>query len=89
MPLVRADAFGLAQFIFNKDFTRLCFKLVFNDIENLTVAYIHLGMRGENGPAIVFLFGTVTGTITEDDLVGPLQGMSLLELAKEMKISVT
>lgn len=100
VPPVRTDAFGLAQFRFNNDFTRLRFKLVVNDIEKLTVAHIHLGMRGENGPVVVFLFGpvtrgisvdrgVVTGIITESDLVGPLQGMSLLELAREMEAGNT
>ncbi|KLA27073.1 CHRD domain-containing protein [Bacillus cereus] len=100
VPPVRTEAFGLAQFIFNSDFTRLRFKLVVNDIEKLTAAHIHLGMRGENGPVIAFLFGpvtrgisvdrgVVTGIITEDDLVGPLQGMTLLELAREMETGNT
>ncbi|WP_242281027.1 CHRD domain-containing protein [Bacillus cereus group sp. BfR-BA-01347] len=100
VPPVRTIAFGLAQFIFNRDFTRLRFKLVVNDIEKLTVAHIHLGMRGENGPVIAFLFGpesrgisiyrgVVTGAIMEEDLVGPLQDMSLFELAREMKAGNT
>lgn len=95
VPPVCTDAFGIAQFRFNSDFTRLPFKLVVHDIEQVTAAHIHLGRRGENGPVVVFLFGpvtrgisvnrgVVTGIITESDLVGPLQGMSLLELAREM-----
>lgn len=98
VPPVYTDAFGIAQFRFSNDFTRLRFKLVVHDIEQVTAAHIHLGRRGENGPVVVFLFGpvtrgisvnrgVVTGTITESDLVGPLQGMSLLELAREMDVS--
>jgi hypothetical protein len=71
-----------------------------NDLEKFTAAHIHLGMRGQNGPVVAFLFGPVTrgisidtgvatGTITKDDLVGPLQGMSLLELARQMKAGNT
>ena len=95
VPPVSTDAFGSANFVFNDDFTRLRFRLVVNDLEKFTAAHIHLGMRGQNGPVVIFLFGpvtrgisvntgVVTGTITEDDLVGPLQGMSLFELAKQM-----
>ncbi|AAY60543.1 CHRD domain protein (plasmid) [Bacillus cereus E33L] len=54
VPPVRTDAFGSAQFIFNKDFTRVCFKLVVNDIKKLTAAHIHLGMRGEMGRLLPF-----------------------------------
>jgi hypothetical protein len=100
VPPVSTNAFGTARFEFNDDFTRLRFRLVVNDLEKFTVAHIHLGMRGQNGPVVVFLFGpvmrgisvntgVVTGTITEDDLVGPLQGMSLLELAREMNAGNT
>ncbi|MBO1580620.1 CHRD domain-containing protein [Bacillus sp. XF8] len=96
VPPVITDACGIAQFKFNNDFTRLRFKLVVNDIDKLTVAHIHLGMRGEEGDVVAFLFGpvtpgisvdrvVVTGIITESDLVGPLQGMSLLDLAREME----
>jgi hypothetical protein len=100
VPPVNTDAFGSASFVFNDDFTRLRFKLVVNDLDEFTVSHIHLGMRGQNGPVVIFLFGpvtrgisvntgVVTGTITEDDLVGPLQGMSLFELAKQMNAGNT
>jgi hypothetical protein len=96
VPPVNTDAFGSAQFIFNEDFTKLRFKLVVNDLEKFIVAHIHIGMKGMNGPVVAFLFGpitrgisvdtgVVTGTITKADLIGPLQGMSLIELAVQMK----
>ena len=100
VPPVNTNAFGSADFVFNDDFTRLRFRLVVNDLDKFTQAHIHLGMRGQNGPVVVFLFGpvtrgisvdtgVVTGTITEDDLVGPLQGMCLFELARQMKAGNT
>lgn len=100
VPPVNTDAFGSANFVFNDDFTRLRFRLVVNDLEKFTAAHIHLGMRGQNGPVVTFLFGpvtrgisvntgVVTGIITKADLVGPLQGMSLLELARQMKAGNT
>ncbi len=95
VPPVRTDAFGIAQFKFNRDFTLLRFKLVVYDIDKVTDAHIHLGARGVNGPVVVSLFetvsrgisvnrGIITGEITADDLVGPLEGQSLLDLAEQM-----
>lgn len=100
VPPVNTDAFGSTEFVFNEDFSKLRFRLVVNDLEKFTAAHIHLGMRGQNGPVVVFLFGpvprgistytgVVTGTITENDLVGPLQGISLLELARQMQLGNT
>ncbi|WP_090689447.1 CHRD domain-containing protein [Bacillus sp. 166amftsu] len=95
VPSVCTNAFGIAQFRINDDFTILPFKLVVHDIERVTAAHIHLGEGVENGPVVVFLFGpvtrgisvdrgVVTGTITASDLVGPLQGISLLDLVRKM-----
>lgn len=48
-----------------------------------TMAHIHQGAAGTNGPIVAFLFGpvspgvnsiNVSGTITEANLIGPLQG---------------
>lgn len=49
----------------------------------LTMAHIHLGAKGTNGPVVAFLFGPnaagvssidVSGVITEQNLIGPLAG---------------
>ena len=49
----------------------------------MTMAHIHQGAKGANGPVVAFLFGPnpagqnavdVSGTIREADLVGPLRG---------------
>ena len=76
------------------------FRLIVEDIRNAMVAHIHLGERGENGPVVVFLAGplrrpisvrrgVITGTIRRRDLVGPLQGMSLARLVREMRAGNT
>jgi hypothetical protein len=69
------------------------------NIENVTQAHIHYGARGENGPVVVWLhpegpppelipgrFSGVlaTGTITADDLVGPLENQPLSALVDWM-----
>ena len=60
-------------------------KLSANLIVGVTQAHIHRGLPSANGPVVAFLFGRVApggaihgtfakGTITEDDLLGPLAG---------------
>lgn len=61
----------------------------------VTQAHIHVGGPDENGPVVAFLFeadepvvdveGTLAeGTITADDLIGPLEGADFSALADEM-----
>jgi hypothetical protein len=96
VPPVDTDARGRAQFKLSSDGTRLFFRLFLEDIEEVTMAHIHLGEKGENGPVVVTLFGTLekpvtiveaefTGVITRKDLEGPLEGCSLETLLREMK----
>ncbi len=88
-------ASGAAFFSVSEDQRRIDYRLTVNLIERMTAAHIHLGRRGENGPIVVFLFGpvspgisvvqeVVTGTFTQEDLVGPLSGESLSTLITEM-----
>jgi hypothetical protein len=68
----------------------LDYRLTVSNIENVVAAHIHIGNEGENGPVVAPLFSDdsgvsedgvlATGTITEDDLVGPLEGKSFSEL---------
>ena len=71
------------------------FKLFIREIEGLTAAHIHLGRPGENGPVVAFLYGPagpsglidallVSGSITGEDLVGPLLGRPLKDLIREI-----
>lgn len=90
---------GQVNFQLSKDGTRLHFKQIVANIENVIMAHIHLAPVGENGPPVVWLYpsgppplpigGTLNGllsqgTITENDLVGPLQGGTLDDLLAEM-----
>lgn len=95
VPPVETDARGQAVFKLSRDQLRLKFRLDLFDIENVVVAHLHLGAKGTNGPVVAFLFGpitnpvsiecaTFTGTITQEELVGPLAGQSLDDLVREI-----
>lgn len=96
VPPVNTDARGRAHFRLSSDGTRLFFRIFLEDIEEVTMAHIHLGQKGENGPVVVTLFGPLekpvsikeaelTGVINRRDLEGPLEGRSLETLLREMK----
>ncbi len=95
VPSVETDARGEAFFKLSLDKLSLKFKLDLFDIEDVVVAHLHLGSKGTNGPVVAFLFGpitnpvsiecaTLTGMITQDDLIGPLAGQTLGNLVNEI-----
>jgi CHRD domain len=65
------------------------YRLIATNIDNVVAAHIHLGGDDVNGPVVAHLFGPgapgagvstgvlATGTITADDLTGPLDGEPL------------
>ena len=87
---------GQAIFQFSKDGEDLSYKLIVANIENVTMAHIHVAPPGEqNGPPVLWLYpdgpppqlieGRSDGvlaerTVTEDYLVGPLAGMTFDDL---------
>lgn len=89
VPPRETDAVGQAKFKLSKDGTKLSYKLIAANIDNVVAAHIHLGLAGTNGGVVVFLYGSVPpgggphdgvlakGTITSDDLIGALLGESL------------
>lgn len=96
MPSVRTLATGTAIFQLSTDGRSLRFKIAVRNISNVTQAHIHLGRRGVNGPVVSFLFGPskfgisvrrgiIRGVLKQADLVGPLMGMTLLNLITELK----
>ncbi|XID96239.1 CHRD domain-containing protein [Paenibacillaceae bacterium WGS1546] len=96
VPPVRTNATGNATFRLNRAGDRLSFRLVVRDIKKVTQAHIHLGPKGVNGPIVAFLFGpskfgisvrrgVVRGTLTRNDLVGPLSGRTIQDLVREIK----
>jgi hypothetical protein len=96
VPPVETFAFGRAVVRASQDEERLAFVLVTVGLVDTMAAHIHVGPPGVNGPVVAFLFdsgGTpVTrngllsfGTITSDDLVGPLEGMTIADLLAEIR----
>jgi len=70
----------------------ISYQLDVKDVADISAAHIHLGAAGADGPVIVPLFagpprsgtfsGTLaSGTISEADLTGPMQGKTFQELA--------
>lgn len=104
VPPVETLAQGQAIFKLSEDGTELHYKLIVANIDNILQAHIHLGQPGVIGPVVAFLYPSAppavlipgrfdgvlaTGTITADDLRGPLAGASLDALIAEMRAGNT
>jgi hypothetical protein len=100
VPPADTRATGQAVFQLSKDGTALSYRLIVANIQNVTMAHIHLAPAGVNGPVVVWLYPSApppqlipgrssgvlaTGVITEDDLVGPLAGADFSELIDAIK----
>ena len=95
------NAQGQAKFDLSADGESLDYRLNVANIENVVAAHIHLGAADENGPVVAFLYGPqpaggaridgviATGTITEDDLIGPLAGATFDDLLAAMRAGNT
>jgi hypothetical protein len=99
VPPADTRARGQATFHLNHAGDELSYKLIVANIENVTMAHIHLGPAGVNGPVVAWLYPAApppelipgrfngvlaTGTITEADLVGPLEGATFEDLLDAM-----
>jgi hypothetical protein len=97
---IQTRAQGTAIFQFNKDATEIKFMLLVANIQNITMAHIHLDNGAAVGPIVVWLFprtppptlipgrfdGVLAkGTITNSDLVGLLAGMSIRDLQAKIE----
>jgi DNA-binding beta-propeller fold protein YncE len=96
---VVTDATGDASFELSADGTAISFEVNVAGLNDVTMAHIHLGAVGEDGPVVVWLYpdgpppveipgettgSLATGTITADDLVGDLEGQPLSALIDAM-----
>lgn len=86
---VVSDAHGDAFFFINGQ-GEMEFEIVVVDIRNVTMAHIHLGQPGEDGPVVAMLFegsfstsdvGVLASGVLAD---GDIDGMTLAELAAEI-----
>ncbi len=104
VPPAESDGRGIALFKLNRAGTELRFILIVVRLDEILMAHIHLAPAGVNGPIVVWLYpdspppmlipgrfsGVLArGTITDADLTGPLQGMSLSDLVDEMRAENT
>jgi CHRD domain len=99
-PVVDTPAHGEATFRLSADGKSLSYRLSVMDIENVSMAHIHLGPAGQEGPVAAWLYPSkppavvkkgkfsgvlARGTITAADLMGPLEGKSISDLVDQIK----
>lgn len=93
---VQTRANGIAVFGFNDSFTILTFILRISHLNRSKSAQLRFGAPFSSGPIVSILFevcrrsininpGTVTGTLVNSDLRGPLTGRTLADLAFQME----
>ena len=100
VPAVETRAQGQAIFQLSRDGSELSYKLIVANIENVTMAHIHLAPANENGPVVVWLYpdgfppqlipgrfsGVLAeGVITDADIVGETQVQSLDNLIEQIR----
>lgn len=97
LPDVESEGSGFATFHFPADPMALAFNLVVNNLDDVTMAHIHLKVDGtEFGPPVLWLFGPEeapgvasdgvlnSGIVGDLDLVGPLEGQPMSALIDAM-----
>lgn len=95
IPRAETNATGQTIFKLSKDGTELEYKLIVANIENVTMAHIHVAPAGANGGVVAWLYPDsappqlipgrtngilAEGIITSADLVGSLAGATLQDL---------
>jgi hypothetical protein len=99
-PTINTPAHGTATFTLSKTGKSLTYRLYVADIDSVSMAHIHIGPAGQEGPVAVWLYPThppaqvkkgkftgvlATGTITTRRLEGPLKGKTIADLVQEIK----
>ncbi|PFJ17372.1 CHRD domain-containing protein [Bacillus cereus] len=95
VPPVNTEAYGVTEFIFSKDLTKLHYRVILKNIKKITSCQIHLGKKEQIGPVVLNLFGplkqgisvnegVVIGIANAEDFAGPLQGRSFDSLLQEI-----
>lgn len=99
IPPTNTQASGRAEVSQENQNATMNFALIVSNINNMTAAHIHLGNMNENGPIVARMFPKsnqsasipgntegmiLKGMITNQDLVGPLQGKTISDIEKEI-----
>lgn len=97
VPSTMSKAQGQTILRLSKDGASLRYKLVLANIEDVTMAHIHMGPPGANGPVVAWLYPDgpppllvsgrsdgvfAEGVLTSAELVGPLAGQPLSGLVE-------
>jgi hypothetical protein len=100
VPPVMTAASGAASFWLDPDGTKLHYKLSVSELNQVTMAHLHLGAVGKNGSPVVWLYppappaeeidgasnGVLSeGVITADNLAGPLKGKTVADLVAAIR----
>lgn len=96
VPAVDSAGTGVAVFQLSADGSELGYRLNVANLDGVTQSHIHVGAPGANGPVVAFLFGfdsdgaspngrLAEGTITSADLIGPLAGATIADLADVLR----
>ncbi len=104
VPVRATLATGQAIFQLSKDGKELHYKIVVANLENITMAHIHVAAAGVNGPVVTWLYpsnsppmlipGTTNGilhqgVITDANLIGLLAGSQVYDLVDLMVANET
>lgn len=99
-PAVDTPAHGVATFRLSADGKSLSHRLSVTDIESVSMAHIHLGPAGAEGPMVAWIYpskppavvkkGEFTGvlargTLTAANLAGSLDGETIADLVEQIK----
>ena len=93
VPPKNTQATGTAKFVSSSDGNSMTYRIRVAHINGVTMAHIHSGSIGKNGPIVVTLFKSATptgpmngplsqGTLTSANLEGPLKGKTISDLVK-------
>ena len=97
VPPTKSIASGTSKFLVNENDSQISYLVNLTGLKKITQAHIHNGTSGQNGDVLVNLSNSksaknpdnpeiqLTGTITKDDLQGPLKGRELSDLLIVMR----
>lgn len=93
VPPTASTAVGTVELSLAAEATEVTWSARFFGLAEAAAAHLHLAPAGENGPVVVPLFEEIAatgpfleaeGTITADDLAGPLEGLGLDALVAQI-----